>query len=133
MSFQAKRELRAQLAGRYTDATGAHKSQILEESSPPPATFVSTRSGCSALRLRSGPLLDHDHGTMASRCKRPSAKRYALFNRNDEGEPKLRKSSEHGLGHLLNPIDPECENGDWMEVLWEGLARGRHEHNRFGR
>lgn len=31
MSFQAKRELLAQIAGRYTDATGTHKSQILDE------------------------------------------------------------------------------------------------------
>jgi hypothetical protein len=31
MSFQAKRELLAQIVGRYTDATGAHKSQILDE------------------------------------------------------------------------------------------------------
>jgi hypothetical protein len=31
MSFQAKRELLAQIAGRYRDATGTHKSHILDE------------------------------------------------------------------------------------------------------
>ena len=31
MSFQAKRELLAQIVGRYQDATGTHKSQILDE------------------------------------------------------------------------------------------------------
>jgi hypothetical protein len=31
MSFQAKRELLAQIAGRYQDATGTQKSHILEE------------------------------------------------------------------------------------------------------
>ena len=31
MSFQAKRELLAQVAGRYRDANGRHKSHILDE------------------------------------------------------------------------------------------------------
>ena len=31
MSFQAKRELLVQIAGRYRDASSTHKSQILDE------------------------------------------------------------------------------------------------------
>lgn len=27
--------------------------------------------------------------------------------------------SEHGLGHLLNPRDPEEEGRDWIRALWE--------------
>lgn len=34
-----------------------------------------------------------------------SAKRYALFNIDDDGRPILRKASAHGLGHLLPPYD----------------------------
>jgi hypothetical protein len=67
-------------------------------------------------------------------CYAISAKRYALFNVDEGGEqdgrPILRKYSEHGLGHLLNPTDPpDAEAFDeenegrtaWMGVLWEGL------------
>jgi hypothetical protein len=64
-------------------------------------------------------------------CYALSAKRYALFNLDDDGRPVLRKSSEHGLGHLLNPTDPpdieEDAEGDeereaWMKTLWEGIV-----------
>ena len=37
-----------------------------------------------------------------------SAKRYALFNIDDEGAPIILKASQHGLGHLLAPY-PEDE------------------------
>ena len=52
-------------------------------------------------------------------CLAISAKRYALFLRDRRGSPVLlRKNvnnkedrwSEHGLGHLLNPTDPESED-----------------------
>lgn len=45
-----------------------------------------------------------------------SAKRYALFNLDKNGNPIIRKYSEHGLGHLLSPSqdDSTC----WMEELW---------------
>ena len=31
----------------------------------------------------------------------------------------VRKRSEHGLGHLLNPLDPESDDRDWIRVAWE--------------
>jgi hypothetical protein len=34
----------------------------------------------------------------------------------------LRKWSEHGLGRLLNPTDPESEDRDWIRQLWEGIV-----------
>jgi hypothetical protein len=54
-------------------------------------------------------------------CYALSAKRYALFTREADGRPQLVKYSEHGLGHLLNPTDPDSENRDWMGQVWEGL------------
>jgi hypothetical protein len=90
-------------------------------------------------------------------CLAISAKRYALFLRNSEGEPVLLRSScpfcgqknkpsasrcknekcgkrvqpnnkedrwsEHGLGHLLNPVDPESEDRDWIAQTWLGIVR----------
>jgi hypothetical protein len=31
--------------------------------------------------------------------------------------------SEHGLGHLLNPIDPESEARDWIAKAWLAIVR----------
>ena len=31
----------------------------------------------------------------------------------------LRKFSEHGLGHLLNPLNPSDESTDWIKAMWE--------------
>lgn len=52
-----------------------------------------------------------------------SAKRYALFNLALDGSPIIRKYSEHGLGHLLNPTDPDDESRDWIEQLWRCIVR----------
>jgi hypothetical protein len=55
-----------------------------------------------------------------------SAKRYALFTIGADGRPVVPNTkdaySEHGLGHLLNPIDPECEDRDWIRQAWEALV-----------
>lgn len=48
-----------------------------------------------------------------------SAKRYAVYNLHADGTYTLRKWSEHGLGHLRNPIDPESESRDWVKQIWE--------------
>lgn len=60
-----------------------------------------------------------------------ASKRYALYHYDDDGLPRLVAANEHepcshGLGHLINPIDPN-ENPDgkgWIVQLWEHeLAR----------
>jgi hypothetical protein len=65
-------------------------------------------------------------------CYAISAKRYALFLKDENGEPVLlRKGSnsssnswkEHGLGHLLNPSDPESEDRDWIGRIWLDILR----------
>ena len=43
-----------------------------------------------------------------------SAKRYALFTWEADGCIRIAKYSEHGLGHLLAPNDPDDESGDWI-------------------
>jgi uncharacterized protein YjhX (UPF0386 family) len=66
-------------------------------------------------------------------CYAISAKRYALFLRDENtGEPVLLekdvnssedKWSEHGLGHLLNPIDPTSEDRKWKRQVWLNIIR----------
>ena len=33
----------------------------------------------------------------------------------------IRKRSEHGLGHLLNPLDPNRDNRDWITHAYQIL------------
>ena len=65
-------------------------------------------------------------------CLAISSKRYALFLRNDDGNPILLQKginnhedrwSEHGLGHLRNPLDPESEDRDWIRQAWISVVR----------
>jgi hypothetical protein len=78
-------------------------------------------------------------------CYAISAKRYVLYNQEpgtrptvrghtavddetdspDHDEPALRKPSEHGLGQLLHPVDPDDESRDWIAETWEHIIR-RH-------
>jgi hypothetical protein len=55
-----------------------------------------------------------------------STKRYALFTIDAGGRPLVPDTkdaySEHGLGQLLNPLDPELEDHKWIRQTWEGLV-----------
>lgn len=65
-------------------------------------------------------------------CLAISAKRYALFLKDGKGNPALLRKgvnndddkwSEHGLGHLLNPTDPESEDRNWIGQIWLAMIR----------
>ena len=65
-------------------------------------------------------------------CFAISAKRYALFLKNASGAPALLREgknnkedrwSEHGLGHLLNPTDPDADDRKWIGQAWENMIR----------
>jgi hypothetical protein len=65
-------------------------------------------------------------------CLAISAKRYALFLRPNNGGPVLLRKgrnnkkdrwSRHGLGHLLNPADPEASDRNWTAAVWEMIVR----------
>ena len=64
-------------------------------------------------------------------CLGISAKRYTLFIRHEKNSPVLLRKglnneedrwSEHGLGHLLNPSDPESEDRDWIAQAWFNIG-----------
>ena len=61
-----------------------------------------------------------------------SAKRYALFLKPRKGQPVLLREginnkkdrwSRHGLGHLLNPTDPEASDRNWTAAVWDVMVR----------
>jgi hypothetical protein len=65
-------------------------------------------------------------------CLAISAKRYALYLREADGEPELLRKgvnnksdrfSEHGLGHLMNPSDPRSEDKKWIAAAWVAIIR----------
>lgn len=65
-------------------------------------------------------------------CFAISAKRYALFLMDENGFPVLLRKgtnnksdrwSQHGLGHLLNPTDPESADRNWTSRVWESMIR----------
>ncbi|MHB8487393.1 MAG: hypothetical protein ACYDCM_16895 [Candidatus Acidiferrales bacterium] len=65
-------------------------------------------------------------------CVAISAKRYAPFLKDERGNPILLQKginnkkdrwSEHGLGHLLNPIDPENEDRKWIGRVWLNIIQ----------
>jgi hypothetical protein len=51
-----------------------------------------------------------------------SAKRYCLYNLESDGSVTLRKHSEHGLGHLLNPDDPDEPTRAWIKQVWHDIV-----------
>jgi hypothetical protein len=55
-----------------------------------------------------------------------STKRYALFTIAADGRPVVPNTedaySKHGLGQLVNPLDPELEDRKWIRQTWEGLV-----------
>jgi hypothetical protein len=58
-----------------------------------------------------------------------SAKRYVLFNDEPDGRITIRKPSEHGLGHLLDPADPAKTAPEhrepfpkWIGQVWEWIV-----------
>jgi hypothetical protein len=51
-----------------------------------------------------------------------SAKRYCLYVLDEQQRPQIVKASEHGLGHLLNPTDPDSDDRDWIPEAWRLLV-----------
>lgn len=66
-------------------------------------------------------------------CYAISAKRYALYNLDSDGTPLLRKPSEHGLGHFLNPTDPDEADRRWIWQAWQRIVDDAHDGGRAGR
>lgn len=65
-------------------------------------------------------------------CYAISAKRYALFVMDEHGTPSLLRKGlnssddgwkEHGLGHLLNPTDPNSDDRKWITEVWLTIIR----------
>jgi hypothetical protein len=58
-----------------------------------------------------------------------SAKRYALFNVNARRSPLLRKTSAHGLGHLVRPYSDEQAPDSFPKpaVKLKGVKRWQHD------
>jgi hypothetical protein len=65
-------------------------------------------------------------------CLAIASKRYAIFLRDEHGNPVLLQKginnhedrwSEHGLGHLRNPLNPDSDDRDWIPQAWISIIR----------
>jgi hypothetical protein len=86
----------------------------------------------SILKIEEDNIDPETHRQRQLYCLAISAKRYALFVRDPIGEPALLREgvnngedrySEHGLGHLLNPTDPQSDDRGWIAQAWLGIVR----------
>lgn len=57
-------------------------------------------------------------------CLAISTKRVAFYERLPGGAVRIRKRSEHCLGHLMNPLDPEGSDRDWIDRAWRAILAG---------
>jgi hypothetical protein len=73
-----------------------------------------------------------DHRQRQLYCFAISAKRYSPFVKDKNGNPQLLRKGinsgddgwkEHGLGHLLNPTDPDSEDRHWIGRAWLDMIR----------
>ena len=62
---------------------------------------------------------DRDRHHRQPWCEALSAWRLCLYMLNERGV----KWSAHGLGHMLNPTDPDGEDRAWMRQVWVGTVQ----------
>ncbi|MCD0450008.1 hypothetical protein LO762_12510 [Actinocorallia sp. API 0066] len=110
-----------------------------------PAVRALTYSQVEQIRRRFDTLNPYDPDTvpellkheLSAWCLAISAKRYACYQLRPDGTPRVLdlpddepggmvKHSEHGLGHLLNPTDPDSPDRDWIRQLWELIIADVH-------
>jgi hypothetical protein len=94
----------------------------------PLSPFQSPLEGGSILKLEDHNFLDGVRVQLGALAI--SAKRYVLYNQLPEGD-KIRKASEHGLGHLIDPTGPKLRRRDgppnaptWIEQVWHHILAG---------
>ena len=60
-------------------------------------------------------------------CYAISAKRYALFELDNQNSPVIRKASAHGLGQLMAPYDKDAPQGigvsGWQKDIWTEIIK----------
>jgi hypothetical protein len=87
---------------------------------------------CGEVHSQARGLVEQGYAATVVAAYAISAKRYALFVWPPGGKPALLREkvnntkdrwSRHGLGHLLNPTDPEASDRNWTAAVWEGIIQ----------
>jgi hypothetical protein len=82
------------------------------------ALFLRKPDGDPVLLRCSCPFCGRKNKPGATHCKNENCRKPVEVNNKDD------RWSEHGLGHLLNPTDPESEDREWIAQAWLGIIRG---------
>jgi hypothetical protein len=69
------------------------------------------------------PVLLRSSCPFCGRKNKPNVTKCANCHRSVQPNNKEDRWSEHGLGHLLNPTDPESEDREWIAQTWLGMIR----------
>ena len=51
-----------------------------------------------------------------------AAKRYTFFRKKSGGRLEIIDPSEHGLGHLLDPLTNEDNPNEWIDRVWQYIV-----------
>ena len=81
------------------------------------ALFLKDNNGEPVLLRASCPHCGRTNKPDAVRCKNPACNKPVRPNNEDD------RWSEHGLGHLLNPTDPDSEDREWIAQVWMNIIR----------
>lgn len=81
------------------------------------ALFLKDEDGQPALLRATCPHCGRKNKPGSVRCKNPGCNRPVESNNDDD------RWSEHGLGHLLNPTDPDSEDREWIARVWLDIIR----------
>jgi hypothetical protein len=81
------------------------------------ALFVTGRDGEPQLLRCSCPSCGRKNKPDATLCANEQCRKPVSVNSTDD------RWSEHGLGHLLNPTDPESDDREWIAQAWLGIVR----------
>jgi hypothetical protein len=77
-------------------------------------------------RLLANDTLAEDVRIVVELRRRSSGLTDVLYNHDQAGRLILRKWSEHGLGHLLNPIDRDADDRDFARQVWQEILDDVH-------
>ena len=81
------------------------------------ALFLRKPDGDPVLLRCSCPFCGRKNKPGATHCRNENCRRSVEVNNKDD------RWSEHGLGHLLNPTDPESEDREWIAQAWLRIIR----------
>ena len=115
---------RPSVGSRSARSSSALRASIHTTAEPYPDLFSRSKTATSIRRqensARFGASRFPRSATLCS--SRGKSNRRVLLRKGQNSDEN--QWSEHGLGHLLNPTDPESEDREWIAHVWQWIIEG---------